>query len=271
MPTATSSRGRRYLDLVKRTMPLVGVLLSPAYGIISRLNDTLLPSIPIMETLVDHGMPLVFLDHSMAINRAVPCVGVDHEELARTAVRFLMEQGHHRIGGRFTAAHSPAAIGRHTGFRAMLDPAGLYCEKWVGWGESGRQDQPPADRRLFGPRHARLIARAVLGMPGEGPSALVCSSVSLAVEALRVAQDSGYRVPETLSLICLDDAIELEDTTPRIACVQYSLREVARVTMDKLSTLMGGEENPTLTEDAKMTAMSIVERDSVRPPATTTD
>lgn len=260
------AREARLLDLVRRTMPVAGVFLSPAYGIAARLDDTPLPSTPLLQGLFDRGVPIVFLDHQRETGRPVPCVGVDHEALAERAVRHLIERGHRRIGGLFTARQSPAAIARHAGFRVVLEAAGIYRDEWVAWGESVRHDQSAPDLDLYGPRHARAIARDLLNAPGERPSGIVCASVLLATEALSIARECGYSVPDTLSLICLDDADELAEATPGVTCVSYSLREVARQAMETMAALITGNADQSAARDVRLTAMRVIPRGSVAPP-----
>jgi DNA-binding LacI/PurR family transcriptional regulator len=66
------------------------------------------------------------------------------------------------------------------------------------------------------------------------PSALVSSSVELALGALLACRDSGVRIPDELALATFDDAYFAELLEPPLTAVAYDPSEVGQCAADLL-------------------------------------
>jgi DNA-binding LacI/PurR family transcriptional regulator len=161
------------------------------------------------------GIPTVILgSHSLFPD--FDQVGIDTERGSADAAQYLVELGHHRI-----AMITPLALNsgqkRHRGFLAGLATSGLterpeYLIDAPYTQEGGYQ----ATRQLLTLR--------------EPPTAIFASNDQLAIGALACAREHGVAVPESLSIVGLDDIDAASVTSPPLTTLrrpQYEYGETA--------------------------------------------
>ena len=84
--------------------------------------------------------------------------------------------------------------------------------------------------------------RATLELLEQQPTALVASSVELALGAMRVCRERGLRVPGDLALASFDDAYFAELLDPPLTAVAYQPREVGETAANLLVEAMREDE-----------------------------
>ena len=158
------------------------------------------------------GAPCVFFDSAVE-GAGVGTVLLDNGAGIELLVEHLVSHGHRRIGlltgslretsgrERLDAFHQ--AMHRH---RLEVPAAHVAGERWTQ--EAGHDAT------------CRILASA------EPPSAIISSSVELALGALQACRELGVRIPEALALATFDDAYFAELLDPPLTAVAYDPFEV---------------------------------------------
>ncbi|WP_034336827.1 LacI family DNA-binding transcriptional regulator [Deinococcus misasensis] len=189
---------------------------------------------------------------------------VDNYGGARQAMQHLLNLGHTRIGfisglkdeGRQPDQPSPAperndADERHRGYLDSLQDAGLLVqEKYIQHGD-------------YTKRSGEEAARALLSQP-HPPTALFVSGDQMALGAIHMAQDLGFRVPQDVSIVGFDDLPIAAASRPALTTVHQPLQRMGEVAVQMLVALIEGhtpeQPGPFPTE--------LVVRESTAPPQT---
>jgi DNA-binding LacI/PurR family transcriptional regulator len=192
-------------------------------------------------------VPMVLLN-SHRIGEAICSVRIDNVTAAEAATRYLRHLGHERIaylGHRFGYQSEEE---RRLGFlRAMNAPA----EPIVAYGDSTAEGGVRAMEEL--------LARPAT----ERPSAVFCYNDVSAFGALHATRRAGLRVPDDVSIVGFDDLPLASYANPPLTTVRQPRREMGRIAMDALFTLIGGG-----TPDAStLVRGELIVRDSSAPPS----
>lgn len=205
------------------------------------------------------GMPSIWVNP--AFRAPLDCVAPDDQEIAETAVNYLISKGHRRIAYLNCpgTSHRLSIEQRQRGYemtmlRAKLDPMPLF-------------DKPIDNRGIEEHLYEATILERIrerLAFWLEGatpPTAVVAYSSGLAVQVGRVAYQENWRIPTTFSLIACDDEASLEDWPVPISAVKTNRRlcgvKGVEMLFEKLRT---GVSVPTIQVKGEL-----IERKSVRP------
>jgi LacI family transcriptional regulator len=90
-------------------------------------------------------------------------------------------------------------------------------------------------------REGRQATLALLKLD-EPPTALVASSVELALGGMLACRELGVRIPDDLALAAFDDAYFAELLDPPLTAVAYQPREVGEAAASLLVEAMGEDE-----------------------------
>src|SRR5439155_23578016 len=144
-------------------------------------------------------------------------------------VDHLVEHGHRRIGLLTGSLSETSGHERREAFRAAMKRhaprvtvAGVAGSRWSQ--EEGREAT-----------HALLARKAP-------PTAIVASSVELALGALLACREHGLRIPDDLALATFDDAYFAELLDPPLTAVAYDAAEVGQAAAVLLVETIGAEE-----------------------------
>ena len=75
-----------------------------------------------------------------------------------------------------------------------------------------------------------------------GTDAILCQNSTLAGDIYRIIQGKQYRIPDDVSVLCLEDAPTLEHFSPAVTAFRTDAREMARLAVDSLlSQISGGQ------------------------------
>lgn len=205
-----------------------------------------LPS-ALIATLKNLDIPFVIADaHSK--HDALYTVNVDYCLAAYTAVKYLIRQGHRRIGF-IGNKHLPAFYSQiFSGYRKALQEADLplnptWCFEKIHNRETTEQFIAP------------LLSQKDL------PTAIFCIEDVLAIELIRYLQKNNVSVPDDISVIAIDDIILSNEIYPGLTTVAIDKDQLGSSAIDILMNLI--DKKPT--NSVSIAATDVVVRESVKP------
>lgn len=170
----------------------------------------------LVAQIVGRGLPLLPIN-SRADN-VDGSVTMDDETGSRLAIDHLVALGHRRIG--FLAGRSDTDVGRRreAGFRAAMLRHGLPIDPaWIAAGD-------------YTERTARELGAALVGLPVQRrPTAVYTVNLASGLGLRAAAHEAGCRIPDDLSLVCMDDHPVLEHTDPALTSIQMPMGEMGEI------------------------------------------
>ena len=205
----------------------------------------------LVTQIVGRGLPLLPINSRSAIVDG--SVTMDDATGSRLAVEHLIELGHRRIG--FLAGRADTDVGRRreVGYRSAMADHGLAIDPaWV----------LPGD---YTERTARELGRELLSRdPTNGPTGLYAVNLPSALGFRGAAREAGYRVPDDISLVTMDDHPFLEHTDPALTAVHLPMAEMGELGARMLIDVVDGQP---MRHVVTTTAPRLVVRRSTAPPA----
>jgi len=176
-------------------------------------------------------------------------VGGDNQAGAQTAVDHLIGLGHRRIAFIQGPAGTPTWARRLAGFQQAFEHAGLEVD---------------ADLLIPGDytRDAGRAGMAALLDMDRPPTAVFCANDLIALGALEMAQQLGFRVPQDLSIVGFDDIDEAERVIPALTTIRQPPRGLGVAAAEALIERLEGREEPRKI----MLGFSLIVRESTAPP-----
>ena len=181
----------------------------------------------------------------------MPCVGFDSREAGRMATEHLISLGHRRIGAIVASRRGGIHGGRHDGYGAALDAAGIaFEEASVVFCDDTYASGYEAARGLLGSDH--------------GLTALFVSNDLPALGVLNAAADLGIQIPRDLSVVSITDIELASQSRPALTTVAIPTAEMARRGVEMLLKLQ--EEEPAEPPMVCVPELKLVVRASTAPP-----
>jgi DNA-binding LacI/PurR family transcriptional regulator len=178
---------------------------------------------PRLQLLEAAGLPVVVAGR-LAAGSPFPWVETDHDLGMVAAVEHLVSLGHERIGF-FGASDSYEHVQRRLSrWREALSAAGL----------------PPGPLE-FANGESGNAAHAVLDA---APTAVACTSDTLALALVAAARGRGLTVPRDLSVTGFDDSLLAALSSPALTSVRVDYAEFGAAAAAALLARIGGEEPP---------------------------
>lgn len=196
--------------------------------------------------LVVHGRTQTGLNY--------PYLDIDNEGAFHKATTLLIDLGHRRIGLLNENLRFTFATHRSQGWRRALTERGLAAPPELEGGARMTEE------------NGYRMARGLFDLPAP-PTALLCSSIFLALGAMRAARETGRIVGKDLSLIAHDDgldAIRPETLTPALTTT-FSSIHAAGVRVAEIAMALANGADSAAT--AEIWPVDLVFRGSTVPPA----
>jgi len=175
-----------------------------------------------VKSVLELDVPTVLIDHAIP-DLPVDSVVPDHEGGAREAVRFLIAQGHRRIGcirmGDLAAVHE-----RFQGYQQALAESGI-----------------PVDMTLVVDGGVEKAMARWLQAPDGPPTAVFCLNDDLALRAIHCIRQMGLKVPETISVVGFDDLNWAVHCVPPLTTVRIPRGDLIRSAIRLLTQRMKRE------------------------------
>lgn len=200
-----------------------------------------------LQSLQRQRFPYVLIDHQ-GIGEGGGAVGATNWRGGYDATRYLIEQGHQRIGFITGAMELGSAADRLAGYRAALDEFGIP------------QDPSLIHEGDFFRPAGFAGARALLHLP-EPPTAIFASNDEMAFGAIDAARDRGLRIPDDLSVIGFDDVPQAASMYPPLSTVRQPLEQMGRVATQMLLRLI---EDPAAPAERVELPTELIVRQSCR-------
>lgn len=161
---------------------------------------------------------------------SVPSVHVDNITASYEAVTYLLQLGHQKIGMIKGINKEPIWEERLLGYQRALSDSGIPIDpRWV--------VESDVSLRGGGRAIANLLEKE------DHPTAVFCSTDSMAIGAINYLNDHNYRVPEDISIFGFD-GIELSKLIrPSLSTIEYSAIEIGMTATRHLIKLCKGEED----------------------------
>jgi LacI family transcriptional regulator len=218
-------------------------------GIVVCATDERRSSAQLLKIL-EEGIALVALDRRLE-NAPIDGVLSDNFGGTRTAVSYLIEQGHRRIGLIAGPAKYAPARERRMGYEQALIDHGL-----------------PVDPALIKVTNFKspeaAVATEELLTSVSPPTALFLSSGNVAIGSLRSIHRMGLQIPADISLIVFDDLEWADAYNPPLTVIAQNTRQLGGLAGDiLLRRIRGGTEPP---QERHLPTQLIVRGSVSRPP-----
>lgn len=196
-----------------------------------RMASGLLAILPgeLSSHLAEHfhyGLPLVLIDDQEK-PADIPWVGIDNISGAYEATRYLLQLGHRRIAYIHGPQNYYCAVERYQGYVQALQDAQIKPDPTLIF--QGRFDEPSGRECAID-----LFARD----KSIWPSAVFASNDQMAYGVLKVAEQSGVRVPEDISVIGFDDNLLSAHLRPPLTTIRQPFFEMGYKAIELLLTMI---------------------------------
>lgn len=195
-----------------------GVLLAPVAG------ETEMAHIALLR---ERGVPLVLLNRQLP-DLAVPTVLADNAAGSYELTRYVLGQGHRRIGVLHGRLDTSTTQERLAGYRRALAEAGVVEEPALtAYGGSKTEPAVAATRQLLARQPRPTCLYAFNNLMTEG--------------ALLALKEGGVACPEEVSLVGFDDFRSARAMTPALTVVAQPTYEIGRLATDLLLRQLAGD------------------------------
>ncbi|MCD9122780.1 LacI family DNA-binding transcriptional regulator [Cupriavidus sp. UGS-1] len=185
-------------------------------------------------------------------------VHVEHARGSYEATRYLLDLGHTRIALMTSDGALRPGRERISGYRKALEERGLTVDTALVRSRRSAMDLSFSDAL------ALLSAR-------DCPTAFICLGTRILSGVLQAMKQTGHRMPQDVSLICVGDSDLAQLYTPAITAIDWDLAAVGTAAAEMLLRGIGGGSG---ADDAKAAAgreirlgTRVVLRESCAPPA----
>ncbi|MFS8979250.1 LacI family DNA-binding transcriptional regulator [Cupriavidus necator] len=200
-------------------------------------------------------LPVVAMDRDFGAGGTG--VHVDHFRGAFDATRYLLDLGHTRIALMTSDSALRPGRERINGYRAALEERGIAIDNALVRSSRSAMDLTFSD------------ALALLSAKSR-PTAFICLGTRILSGVLQAMKQTGYRVPQDVSLICVGDGDLPQLYSPAITAVSWDLETVGTATAEMLLRAIGvvsgepGAQTPA-GQEIRLTT-HVVMRESCAPP-----
>ena len=172
------------------------------------------------------GTPVVFLDFYDEHGSADSVVG-DNTYGCYRLTSHLIKNGHRKIGFVGTMRATSSIMDRFLGYyRAMLTQNLPVREDWIL--PDRQEDGTPVPIRL----------------PEEMPTAFVCNCDLVAAGLIRQLTESGYRVPEDVSVTGFDDFVAGAEPEPKLSTFRVDTKSMIELAVKAMAERCSGARDP---------------------------
>lgn len=152
------------------------------------------------------SQPLVILDNSFRLSD-YDCVLIDNEGGVYSAIKYLVEMGHRRIGILHSSAYINNFYIRKKAFHFAMSDFGLSVRD---------EDVYLLSSNIEGAYQDMLKSLETINSL---PTALFADNDLIALGAIRALKEKGYSIPEDVSIIGFDDTPFCEMSSPTLSTV----------------------------------------------------
>lgn len=178
-----------------------------------------------LKPFLELGLPMATIGNPFD-GQPVDSVCVDNEGGAALAAAHLIEMGHRDIGFIHGLAETNNFRAREEGLRRTLREAGIDL---------------PASRKIGLDPPMEAAYRDMLGFISGGgnlPGAIFAENDFMALGAVRAIKESGYRIPEDISIVGFDNLALCGLMEPELSSVGWSFRHEGLLAVRRLADII---------------------------------
>lgn len=179
---------------------------------------------PLLEQLIDVGIPTVCCGVPLGHEGELSSISVDEAASARTITAHLVQQGHERIGIITGPEDTPGGRYRLVGFREELGDR--FDDQLVEVGDYSFESGQAAMTRLL----------------AKGIDAVFAANDRMASGAIAAVRRAGLRVPDDIAVAGFDDSGLAAAHEPAITTMRQPWSEISEQMVTVLLETIGGAE-----------------------------
>ena len=200
-----------------------------------------------LEEIIKFGIPLVLFDIQID-GLDSDSIVVDNEYGTYTAIKYLIDNGHQRIGIIINLEYLYTMGDRLRGYRRALEEAGF-----------------PIDESLIIKKHDRtdrgyIETKYLLSLKNK-PTAIFTANNLVTLGALEAIHEEKLRIPEDISLIGFDDFVLAPHLNPPLTVVSQPEENIGRMVV---RTLIERINNPSLAKKKIVLKTNLIIRNSAK-------
>lgn len=176
-----------------------------------------------LQNLSSTKTPTVLLDNYVPRNFNVSYVGTDNFEAFDISIEYLKQLGHTRIGFFSAFLDSVVSKDRYEAFLKAMQHHNLQIDENI---------------LGFGHYSSNSAKYHIPKMLEHKPTAILCSSDSMAYGAIQVCQQLGLHVPNDISIIGFDDVDLCNHSTPKITTIRQNRLEIGKCAYSSLESII---------------------------------
>lgn len=189
---------------------------------------------PLMEQLIDSGIPVVCCGIPLGHESEMSTISVDEVGSARTMAAYLRDQGHERIGMIAGPDDTPGGRFRLVGFREEL---------------GDRFDASLVETGDYSFESGQTAMAALLE---HGVDAVFAASDRMAAGAIAAARRAGLRVPEDVAVAGFDDSGLAATHVPPITTMRQPWDQISSQMVDVLLEQVAGAAPRSVILDTEL-------------------
>lgn len=194
------------------------------------------------------NIPIVLLD-SYFDELALDTIVINNSQAARSAARFLIGNGHKKIGYLHSAFHINNFSERKDGFYRELRRKNIEIRPDLEYKLIPTADGAYADMKEILEAHKEM------------PTAFFADNDIIALSAIRALKEFGYRIPDDISVIGIDDMPMCELMDPPLTTMQVPKHEMGIMAVKRLLDVIQDHGREIVTLQLRT---SLVQRSSVK-------
>ena len=196
------------------------------------------------------NIPYVIADaHNMenGNNNGITTVNANYELSAYTAVCYLIENGHRDIAYISSSFVPNFYLATFDGYRKALEKAQVTIQpSWIQINAVNEESAYNCMKTILENKHK--------------PTAVFCTTDTFAIGAMKCAKDMGFKVPEDISFIGIDDIFLSNYIEPKLSTIKIDKFRMGSLAMELIMDKIQGKKVNSVVVDSD----HLVIRESVK-------
>ncbi|MDD3217637.1 MAG: LacI family DNA-binding transcriptional regulator [Lachnospiraceae bacterium] len=176
------------------------------------------------------------------------CVLINNSDSAKMATEHLIDRGHREIGYLRGSFRIKPFRSRAVGYARALQLKDIPLNRQYTVTLSPKMEGAYSDMKEYLKKKPKL------------PTAFFADNDMIALGAVKALQESGYRIPEDISIIGFDDLPFSEISSPRLTTIRVNKQEIGELAVRRIHEIIKGVGKSKLKINV---CTEFIERDSV--------
>jgi LacI family transcriptional regulator len=191
----------------------------------------------LLRSYLAKGLKVISIDQIID-NPEVYQIGFDYRKGGYLACKYLIEQGHRRIGLATATLDRPSRLGIFYGYQDALRESGITpLDRWVQESQNS-VDQPCGSSIEFA--NGKQLARTLLALK-EPPTAILTCNDLTAIGVVNELNEQGIDVPDQMSVVGFDNIEFSQMVKPALTTVDVPKYELGKFACNVLMDILAGK------------------------------